>query len=73
LFVQHGFPFEPHGPADDHPFAVLLDDAGARLAAVIGEVSRNRGFVLCGSAIDRRNDARVVEPPPALDEILAAV
>lgn len=74
LLAQQGFPFEPHGAAHEHPFGTLLDDAAAtRLGAVIDEVSRNRGFVLCGSAEDRRNDHRVVEPPPALDEILAAV
>jgi hypothetical protein len=74
LLARQGFPFEPHGAAHEHPFATLLDDAASnRLRSVIGEVSQSRGFLLCGSAEDRRNDHRVVEPPPALDEILAAV
>jgi hypothetical protein len=74
LLAQHGFPFEPHGAAHDHPFSVLAAEAASvRLAAVIEEVARSRGFVLCGSAEDRRNDTRGVEPPPAIDEILAAV
>lgn len=74
LLAQQGFPFEPHGSAHEHPFVAMIDDAATgRLRAVIDDVSRNRGFVLCGSAEDRRNENRVVEPPPALDEILAAV
>lgn len=74
LLAECGFPFEPHGAAHDHPFSALHGAAAVeRLEAVIDEVSRRRGFVLCGSAEDRRNDARLVEPPPAIDEILAAV